>query len=103
MKIDFKGILEGVINSVFVRESIEKIAEERTAICRGCPVNSDIAKKNGYTTFRPDFHCTNCGCDIHFKTRSLSQVCPLGKWKAEITQEQENELDKKLSDESKSR
>jgi len=26
--------------------------------------------------------CSNCGCSLAFKTRSLSSECPLGKWYA---------------------
>lgn len=102
MKISLKGILEGVWNSVFIREEIEKIAGQRDAICRECPMNSDHQKKyNKYKTFRPDFHCTVCGCDLHMKTRALSNECPLGKWKAEATEEEAFELTKKLEQDGK--
>jgi hypothetical protein len=37
-----------------------------------------------------------CGCSLEFKTRSLSSECPLGKWKAELTEEEENQLKQKL-------
>ncbi len=102
MKVNIKGILEGVWNSIFIKEGIEKIAKEREDICRNhCLLNSDTQKKiNNYKTFRPDFHCTVCGCDLYLKTRALSQECPLGKWGAQITQEEEFELTKKLEDES---
>lgn len=97
MKISIKGILEGTWNSIFVREEIEQVAKQREEICRGCSMNSDHAKKfNKYKTFRPDFHCTVCGCDLHLKTRALSQHCPLGKWEAQLTEEEEYELTKKL-------
>lgn len=99
MKIDFRGIIEGAWNSVFVKESIEKIALERTTICRGCSYNSDHQKKyNNYKTFRPDFHCTVCLCDLHMKTRAMSQECPKGKWKAQMSQEEEYEVTKKLEE-----
>ena len=103
MKISIKGILEGTWNSIFVKERIEEIAKQRDEICRGCSMNSDHAKRfNKYKSFRPDFHCTVCGCDLHLKTRALSQECPLGKWKAHISQEEEFELTRKLQeDESK--
>jgi hypothetical protein len=80
-----------------VKKEIEEIANQRTEICKGCSMNSEHQKKfNKYKTFRPDFHCTVCGCDLHLKTRSLSSECPLGKWKALGTQEEEYELTKKL-------
>lgn len=99
MRIDFKGIMEGVWNSVFIKKTVEEIAKQRTAICNGCSLNSTYQKKfNNYKTLRPDFHCTDCGCDLHLKTRALSQSCPKGKWLAQITQEQEYELNKKLDE-----
>lgn len=100
MRVNIKGILEGAWNSIFIRKEIEAIAKERDKICRGCSMNSDHAKRfNKYKTFRPDFHCTVCGCDLHLKTRALSQECPLGKWKAHLSEEEEFELTKKLEDE----
>jgi hypothetical protein len=100
MKISLKGILEGTWNSIFIRKEIEQIAQDRNKICKGCSMNSDHQKKfNKYKTFRPDFHCVVCGCDLHLKTRALSQECPLGKWGAQKSQEEEFELTKKLEDE----
>ncbi len=99
MRIDIKGIMEGAWNSIFVKQTVEEIAKQRTAICRGCSLNSDYQKRfNNYKSLRPDFHCTDCGCDLHLKTRALSQHCPKGKWLAQITQEQEYELNKKLDE-----
>ena len=101
MKLSLKGIIEGTFNSIFVKQEIEEIAKERDQICRECPMNSDLQKKlNKYKTFRPDFHCVVCGCDLHLKTRALSQECPLGKWGAHLTQEEEFNLTKKLEDEA---
>ena len=97
MKIDFKGILEGAWNSIFVKESIEKIAKERMDICKNCPFNSDYAKANkGYKTARIDFHCIQCGCDLHLKTRCLSCSCPLNKWLEYVSQEEEYQITTKL-------
>jgi hypothetical protein len=84
---------------VFIKESVERVAEERTLICKGCSHNSDHQKKyNNYKTIRPDFHCTICGCGLHMKTRALSQECPAGKWKSYVSQEEEYEINKKLED-----
>lgn len=101
MKISLKGILEGTWNSIFIKESIEKIAQERIKVCEECPLNSTAQKKNNnYKTFRPDFHCRDCGCNLHAKTRSLSEKCPQGRWVAQLSQEEEFELTKKLKDET---
>lgn len=100
MKIDFKGILEGAWNSVFVKESIEKVAAERIAICRGCSKNSDHQKQySGYKSFRPDFHCTVCGCDLHMKTRCMSCECPMHKWVAQASENDEQQIDDRLKSE----
>lgn len=102
MKISIKGILEGAWNSIFLKEEIEKVAKTRDEICRGCPMNSDHQKRyNKYKTIRPDFHCTVCGCDLHMKTRAMSQHCPLDKWKAELSEEEAYEVSKKLEDNDK--
>jgi hypothetical protein len=37
-----------------------------------------------------------CGCSLQFKTRSLSSCCPLGKWDAEVSQEEEDVINQKL-------
>jgi len=66
-------IIEGITNSIFKREDVEEIAKERD--------------KGG------------CGCSLSLKTRSLSSSCPHpngAKWSAELTQEEEDTLNKKL-------
>lgn len=104
MKIDFKGLLEGAWNSVFVKDSIEKVHNNRMQICDACPFNSDNMKaENNYKTFRPDFHCTVCGCNLDMKTRCMACECPTHKWEALATEEQEKEIIIKLeNNESKS-
>jgi len=37
-----------------------------------------------------------CGCSLNLKTRALSSECPLNKWKAELTEEEEEQLNQKL-------
>lgn len=81
-------IIEGVKNSVFVNEEVEKIAKERYEICKQCPFfsgNQDKPWMNPiegpyYSKLRPDEHCTVCACNIHAKNRSLQSSCPKGKW-----------------------
>lgn len=101
MKIDFKGIMEGVWNSLFVKESVEAVHRERLKMCLSCQYNSSEMKKVGeYKTFRPDFHCTVCGCNLDMKTRCMSCECPpeVGKWRAIMTEEEENKLTEKLKE-----
>lgn len=91
MTFKIKHILEGITNSVFVKEEVEKIAKERHEICKVCPKNSSNRDKEGFepgkyfSSLRPDEHCSVCACNIHAKTRSLHTACPLDKWKAVAT------------------
>jgi hypothetical protein len=72
---------------------IDSTYQERMAICLQCPHHSDNAKKDGYTSVRPDAHCTNCGCTLAAKTKCLSCECPLKKWEAVVkSQEEEYKL-----------
>lgn len=102
MKIDLKGLLEGMKNSFLpaqqIKEEIEETSQERLAICNQCPYYSPNAKSAGYETNRPDVFCTNCGCNLHFKSRCLSCACPQDKWKAHITEGEEDILKKRLNE-----
>lgn len=91
-------ILEGVTNSIFKREDVEEIAEERLQICRRCDVYDDKGEGCLVPGTQP---CCNekkggCGCSLSLKTRSLSSECPLNKWNAEISEEEEEKLNQKL-------
>jgi hypothetical protein len=94
MKIDFKGILEGAANVLVVKQEVEKAAAERKAICDGCEFNSTNAKKNGYSNWRPDEHCTQCGCNLIMKTRCMSCSCPMKYWEEQA----DKETDQKIND-----
>lgn len=100
MHFDFKGIMEGAWNSIFVKAKIEEIAKEREAHCNVCPHNS-VNKKREDPKFKPINplpHCTLCGCNLHMKTRSLAQVCPdtPSRWDAVINEKEEQLLDNKI-------
>lgn len=91
-------ILEGVMNSVFKKEDVEEIATERMRICRICylyDINGDGCMVPGTAPCCNEKH-GGCGCSLEFKTRSLSSDCPLNKWKAILTQEEEDKLKEKL-------
>jgi hypothetical protein len=107
MHFDFKGIMEGAFNSVFVNKQIEKIAEERTTICRDCPHDSINARKAdpNFKSNNPFEHCGLCGCNIHMKTRSLAQVCPdkPPRWDKVIEIQEEWILDQKLDEAKKNK
>ena len=57
-------------------------------ICNNCPHHS----KHHNTPLRPDAHCTHCGCTLSAKTKCLSCACPIGKWEALLTEQQEEEI-----------
>ena len=87
-------ILEGIKNYLFSTDTIEQIALERHTICQQCP-NFDII---GVNCLAPGTQpcCSNCGCSLKFKTRSLSSECPIGNWPALLSEEEENDLLKRL-------
>lgn len=74
-------IVEAVVNKVkgkfdlLTEEEQEEIVK-RKLICEHCPFNSKNASVNSdYKSDRPDDHCIFCGCNIDFKTESLSSNC----------------------------
>jgi hypothetical protein len=83
-----KQIIEGITNSVVRDETVEEISKLRYAICNEC---SSKGKKCAVKGTAPC--CNECGCSLTFKTRSLSSECPLGKWQAVATEEEETKLD----------
>lgn len=97
MKIDFKGILNGAWNSLFIKESVEAVHKERMEVCRKCSYNSETMKKESdYKTFRPDFHCVICGCNLDMKTRCMACECPEKKWGLLMSEKEEQEMNSKL-------
>jgi hypothetical protein len=87
-----KGILEGLKNSVIKDEFVEDIARMRHDICDTCDKLDIKGKDCAVKGTKPC--CAECGCSLAFKTRALSAECPLGKWDAIATEEQEDELEK---------
>jgi hypothetical protein len=63
------------------KDFIDHVSQERLAICGACEEHS--SNKEGYTSFRRDVHCTNCGCTLAAKTKCLTCDCPLKKWVAQ--------------------
>lgn len=86
-----KQILEGWRNNVLppsrLRRLINETGEDRIKICLNCPHHSRFHK-----TIRPDDHCTHCGCTLAAKTKCLSCSCPLNKWMAVATDEEEEQI-----------
>lgn len=100
---DKSQIIEGITNSIFKKEDVEEIAEERLAICRSnaCGLYDPEGKSD--KAFYPGKEsCGQCGCKLSWLTRSLSKSCSLteeGKeplWKAILTEDEHNQLKDKL-------
>lgn len=92
------AILEGITNSIFKKEDVEAVAEYRNFICKNCKLYDDSGEGCTVPGTQPccDERKGGCGCSLAFKTRALSSDCPLGKWKAEMTEEEEDALNQKL-------
>lgn len=73
-------ILEGVKNTIFKKRYVEKVSKERMDICNACDQLDRIGDNCLWEGTQPC--CSECGCSLEYKTRSLSSECPLGHWKA---------------------
>jgi hypothetical protein len=83
-----KAILEGVKNSIIRDEFVEDLARMRQNVCDECPSKGKKCAVKGTGPC-----CNECGCSLAFKTRSLSSECPIGKWQAIATEEEEDKLE----------
>ena len=81
-------ILEGIKNTIVRDEFVEEVSNMRYSICNDCPSKGTKCAVKGTGPC-----CNECGCSLAFKTRSLSSDCPLGKWQAIATEEEEDALD----------
>lgn len=84
-----KQIFEGITNSILRDEYVESVSRLRMEACDVCPSKGDECVVIGTAPC-----CNECGCSLTFKTRALSTECPLGKWNALMTEEEEDELEK---------
>lgn len=91
-----KSILEGIKNNIFKKEHVEAEAELRFDICKEC----NSLDREGLHCFVSGTEpcCAECGCSLDLKTRALSSECPLGKWPALMTEEEEDLLIEKMID-----
>ena len=87
-----KQIMEGVTNSIIRDEFVEKIAAIRMEPCNACVRKDDTGEFCALTGSQPC--CQLCGCSLKFKVRSLSSDCPDLRWKAVVSEEDEDKLDK---------
>ena len=94
MKLNISQIYEGWKNNLLpasdMKEEIERISKERLDICKSCPNHS-----SNHKTVRPDEHCVSCGCTLSAKTKCLSCECPIFKWVAVLSDEQQDVIEDK--------
>lgn len=83
-------ISEGIKNNIFKKEHIEAVATIRFQKCIRCSLFD--AKGTNCLVSGTQPCCSDCGCSLAFKVRSLSTECPKGYWDAMTTEEQENNI-----------
>lgn len=94
----YEGWKNHLIPASDMKEQIKSVSESRMTICKECHYYSENRKKDGYTSSRPDVHCTNCGCTLAAKTKCLSCNCPMKYWKAIMTDDQYDEIRNELGE-----
>ena len=87
-------IAEGIKNNIFKKEHIEAAATDRFKVCIKC----SLFDAKGTDCLAPGTQpcCSDCGCSLAFKVRSLSSDCPKGFWDALTTEEQEGKINQQI-------
>jgi hypothetical protein len=95
---NFPSIITGWRNELIppkeLKKAIEELSEARLSFCIPCDQNSTPGEIHRFSS-----RCNHCGCWLKPKTKSPSEECPLGKWQAVSTLEEDNEIEQKLKDE----
>ena len=87
-------ILEGIKNRVFTRDDVEEIAKIRGNICEQCHNFDMIGNSCAVPGTAPC--CADCGCILNLKVRSMSASCPIGKWSAFMSKDDEEKFKNSL-------
>ncbi len=87
----YEGWKNNLTPEKYLSEQIVSISAQRLAVCRACPLNSIHA--GPVNPLRFDEHCTKCHCTLAAKTKCLSCSCPISKWEAVITPEEEEKIE----------
>jgi hypothetical protein len=82
-----KEIIEGWKNNAIPNKQVDAVAIERAKICSECDKPKLLPKFifNSITrkledTGMSEYKCSECGCPLAAKCRSLQSQCPLDKW-----------------------
>ncbi len=89
-----KLIFEGLKNNIFKTDSVEAIAQDRLSICATCPHIDVEGTLCEVPMTQPC--CGLCGCSLALKTRSLAAECDDKKWKAILTDDEQEEVYNKI-------
>ncbi len=80
----FSNIIAGFSGLAFPDEKTEVLAKRRAEICAECPsaVESGLYSivADNRTKKIQGMKCSECGCNLSAKVRSVGDYCPLGKW-----------------------
>ncbi len=87
-------IAEGIKNNIFKKEHYEAVATDRFQVCIKC----SLFDAKGDDCLAPGTQpcCSDCGCSLAFKVRSLSSECPKGYWSALMPEETEEIIIKQI-------
>ena len=88
------SIMEGIKNRVFTKDEVEEIAKIRWDICTRCRNFDTVGTHCAVPGTQPC--CSDCGCILSLKIRSLSASCPKGKWAAFMSKEDEEKFQDSL-------
>lgn len=89
-------IAEGLSNNIFKKEHVEAVATDRFQVCIGCSLFDAFGKDCLAPGTQPC--CSDCGCSLAFKVRSLSSECPKGFWKAYVDEETEMKINQQIEE-----
>ena len=87
-------IAEGIKNNIFKKEDVEMVAKLRWQNCKICKHIDQ--KGDSCTAIGTQPCCAECGCSLAWKMRSLSSECPIGRWKAVMSEEMEEVLKEQI-------
>jgi len=114
-------IAEGIKNLAFKKEHIEQLAQHRKEICKTCiwfnqnqkgkplqelpEVITKLKSEEwlGQVLNTKNDKCIHCGCGLgehSMKLRSTSAACPIGKWQAVTSTQEQQEIEKIIDNES---